>query len=137
MRALLIGLFGLCGPGGLAACTTSQPYTPEVAPVDAGVPTGTTRELEGTLRFQPLPEAKSVEAYLGVEFTLESGGEVVVLGSSERVSREVLEAANGRRVKVSCTMREGTVPSPHESYPMEADGSPMKRPDVCVVQALQ
>lgn len=105
--------------------------------MDAGLPTGATRELEGTLRFKPLPEGKSVEAYLGVEFTLEAGGEVVVLGPSERVSREVLEAANGRRVKVSCAMREGAVPRPDESYPMEADGSPMKRPDVCVVQQLQ
>lgn len=135
MRALLIGFLGLNGL--MAACTTSQPHTPEVATVDAGLPTGATRELEGTLRFQPLPESKSVEAYLGVEFTLEAGGEVVVLGSSERVSREVLEAANGRRVKVSCTMREGAVPSHDESYPTEADGSPMKRPDVCVVQTLQ
>lgn len=132
MRALLIGFFGL-----IAACTTSQPHAPEVAPVDAGLAAGATRELEGTLRFQPLPESKSVEAYLGIEFTLEAGGEVVVLGSSERVSREVLQAASGRRVKVSCTMREGAVPSPDESYPMEADGSPMKRPDVCVVQSLQ
>ncbi|HRE88941.1 MAG TPA: hypothetical protein PK095_07325 [Myxococcota bacterium] len=135
MRALLIGFLGLNGL--FAACTTSQLHTPEVAPADAGLPAGATRELEGTIRFQPLTESKSVEAYLGIEFTLESGGEVVVLGPSERVPRAVLEAANGRRVKVSCTMREGAVPSSHESYPMEADGSPMKRPDVCVVGALE
>lgn len=132
---LILGFVGAAGP--LTACTTSQPHAPEVAPVDAGLPTGASRELEGTLRFQPLPESKSVEAYLGVEFTLETGGEVVVLGPSERISREVLQAASGRRVKVSCTMREGAVPRPDESYPMEADGSPMKRPDVCVVLQLQ
>lgn len=140
MRVQLVGLIlGIGGIGGAVtvACTASQPHAPEVAPVDAGLPTGASRELEGTLRFQPLPETKSVEAYLGVEFTLEAGGEVVVLGPSERVSREVLEAASGRRVKVSCTMREGVVPRHDESYPMEADGSPIKRPDVCVVQSLQ
>ena len=119
----------------LMACSASS----EVAPTAEVTPTAAVgeRRLEGTLKYTPLPAAKSVEAYLGVEFTLDIGREKVVLGASDTVPRERLEAAADTRVKVVCTLRPGRVPEPYEAYPVDMDGKPMKRPDVCVVSALE
>lgn len=126
---------------GLTACSASNPTTPDAAVPTGPVPTSPPdlapgeRRLEGQLAYKPLPTEKSVEAYLGVEFTIDIGTEKVVLGASDTVSRESLEAAAGKRATVVCTMRPGAVPRPEESYPMEGD-QPMKRPDVCVVRSL-
>jgi hypothetical protein len=131
----------------LAACS-SNPAAPDAAqparptdtpPVSAAPasPPSAERRLEGQLAYTPLPQTKSVEAYLGVEFTLDTGTEKVVLDDSDAVPRARLEAAAGKRATVVCKMRPGTVPDPNESYPMNPDGTPMKRPDVCVVSSLE
>ncbi len=103
----------------------------ELPPLDP-----TPLNLEGRLIHTPLSEEKSVEAYLGVEFSLRVANRTVVLSTSETVTRADLLAAKDTDVKVTCTMRRGSVPSEHESYPMEGDGSPMRRPDTCQVTSL-
>jgi len=103
----------------------------DLPPLDA-----TPLNLEGRLIHTPLPEEKSVEAYLGVEFSLRVANRTVVLSTSDTVTHDDLLAAKDTEVKVTCIMRRGSVPSEHESYPMEGDGSPMKRPDTCQVTSL-
>jgi hypothetical protein len=103
----------------------------EQPPLDA-----TPMNFEGRLIHTPLPEEKSVEAYLGVEFSLRIANRSIVLSPSDTVTRDDLLAAKDTEVKLTCIMRRGAVPSDHESYPMEGDGSPMKRPDTCQVTTL-
>lgn len=143
MRFMWLGLWlCACAAPSQAPAEVASPVPPMARPSSPGVADtnaapGAERHLEGLLTHTPIEDRKSVESYLGVEFSLDLGGEVVVLGASDTVSREALAARKGQRVKVVCTMREGAVPRPDESYPMEADGSPMKRPPVCVVSALE
>jgi len=95
------------------------------------------RELVGTLRYTPVAAVKSVEAYLGVEFQLETAEGPVVLSASAQVPEHELIAQQGRAVALTCIPRAPVVPSPEESYPVEADGQPMKRPAKCEVVALR
>jgi hypothetical protein len=74
-----------------------------------------------------------VAARLGCVGDSEVRGENVVLGPSEAVRSEALIALKDRVVEVTCIPRAAVVPSPDESYPMEPDGTPMKRPAKCEV----
>ncbi|MEM7159040.1 MAG: hypothetical protein AAF799_39750 [Myxococcota bacterium] len=104
----------------------------ETEPADGSV------EHEGTLEYTPLPQTKSMEAYMGVEFTLHhADGEETVLGASEAVTHEALEAAAGKTVRVGCIPQEATPPDPQESAPIGPDGAPLDRPGQCVVQRLE
>ncbi len=102
---------------------------------DAAAASGV-RELRGTLRYKPLPQTKSLEAYHGIEFTLESGAEVVALDTSDAVSHELLEALNGQFVVVTCTPRTMALPTPTEAYPVDPNGSPVPRAARCDVTAI-
>lgn len=95
------------------------------------------RHVAGTLRHTPIPSGKSVEAYLGIEFVLEATGEKVVLSASKAVTPEALVALKNRAVEVTCIPRAPVAPSRDESYPMEPDGTPMKRPATCEVVAVR
>jgi hypothetical protein len=70
---------------GLTACSASNPTTPDAAVPTGPVPTSPPdlapgeRRLEGQLAYKPLPTEKSVEAYLGVEFTIDIGTEKVLV----------------------------------------------------------
>jgi hypothetical protein len=122
-----------------AALPTAEPSRPvPAAPTEAADAAADNKpqQLEGRLSYTELPRRKSVEAYLGVEFRLQTSNGEVVLASSETVTRDALVAAHGKDIKITCTMRAARVPEPYESYPTEMDGRPMKRPDTCVVSAL-
>ncbi|MEZ4384128.1 MAG: hypothetical protein R3A79_22535 [Nannocystaceae bacterium] len=113
-----------------AAAEAPRSSPPEAAPGSAAI----TRE--GVLDYQELPRTKSVEAYMGVEFTLRGDGEETALAASEGVPREALVAHAGRRVRVTCTPREPTPADPRESAPTRPDGAPLERPAKCAVSAL-
>ena len=118
---------GAAGPG-----RAERPESPVGQP-----PATETRHLVGTLRHTPMPAGKTVEAYLGIEFVLEATGEKVVLSASKAVRPEALVALKNRVVEVTCIPRAPVVPSRDESYPMEPDGTPMKRPPTCEVVTVR
>lgn len=126
---------------GVSACASAQAADPpksatEPAPKSPAPAPPDVRTLEGTLIYAPLPPTRSVEAYMGVEYTLKTGDDVHVLGASDAVPAEALRAQDGKRVRVQCTMVEAAAPSPTESYPVGPDGAPLLRPARCRVQTL-
>jgi len=86
------------------------------------------KTLTGTLHYKAIEPRKSVEAYLGVEFTLDADGTEHVLKPTDRVSRDALIALDGKPVEVTGVLVEGSKPCSWEQYPMDMDGKPMKRP---------
>ncbi len=131
LRMVLVSAFLALG----AACPGRAELPPSAPP--AGETGPESRQLVGTLRHTPSSPTKSVEAYLGVEFVLEATGEKVVLSPSQAVRAEALVALKNRVVEVTCIPRAPIVPSRDESYPMEPDGTPMKRPAKCEVVAAR
>ncbi len=157
-------LLALCAP--LAACG-GAPAAPEAAPAEpaaaaeaapaaesaaalqaapvpvadappAGEPApGSTVSQSGTLRHDPIPQAKSIEAYMGREFLVVSDGGELLVEPKDAAMREQLVALAGKRVHVECVVRRPPPPDPMSSYPMGADGGPMRRPDFCVIEALR
>lgn len=152
---LVLGPASMAWSGCAEPAPASAPATPEAAPTDEAKPEAkaepasddTTKkklddgtvEQAGTLEYTPLPQTKSVAAYMGVEFTLHhthDGGETV-LEVSEAIPHETLEAAAGKKVRVTCTPQEATPPDPREAAPIGPDGAPLARPEKCVVQHLE
>lgn len=121
--AVLLPLSGLAG-----GCQASSEPKPEAkgdtAPLEAR---GEIRT--GRIIYSPdAPAVKSVEAYLHEELQLScDDGALIALEASPSVSREQLIAAAGKSVSVRVIRHEAKAPDPNESYPVEADGSPMKR----------
>ncbi|KIG18723.1 hypothetical protein DB30_07738 [Enhygromyxa salina] len=97
-----------------------------------------TLTVTGTLTYTELPRTKSVEAYLGKEFTLvDAKGTEHNLKSSDTVSHEELVGRSGHTVTVTCTPYPERQPQPHEQAPMGAPGQgTMPRPAGCTVTAL-
>jgi hypothetical protein len=91
----------------------------------------------GLLVHDPIPPVKSVRAYLGDAFRLQTAAGEVVLGPSAAVPAERLADAAGRVVSVLCDLRPPVPPGPHESFPQGPDGRPLERPPVCEVHALE
>lgn len=90
----------------------------------------------GTLTHTELPRTKSVEAYLGKEFTLvDAAGTEHNLKPSDTVSHEQLVERSGQAVEVTCAPFPEQQPPPHVSAPM-ADGGSMPYPAGCRVTAL-
>lgn len=96
--------------------------------------------VKGTLKFTELPKTKSVEAYLGKEFTLtDAMGKAHNLKASDTVSRDTLKSHDGKVLEVTCVPFEAKAPNPMEAAPMEGSGpkggksKPMKRPGGCTV----
>lgn len=113
----------------LAACSApSAPSGPEDAPVAPDA-----RTYVGTLRHHPPPATKSLEAYHGIELSLDLGDESVPLGVGPGVDGDGLKALAGRQVALTCVPRGPTAPDPAESYPIDADGNAIPRAARCMV----
>lgn len=136
---------------GAAACSSTTPSTKadsaEAAPGPPGEAAAAAphsgsapAELsyEGVLHYKALPMTKSVEAYLGVDLTLERGdGEAPLpLAGSAIWPHDRLIALDGKRIAVDCVMQPGAAPRAEESAPMGPDGAPLPRPAKCAVQRL-
>ncbi len=120
-----------------AACGSSETKPDEApAPTDPAAAPGEIT-VEGPLKYTELPRTKSVEAYMGVEFSVEVDGKRTVLAASEKVSREQLLALDGKRVKLHCAQQPASTPNPMESAPMGPDGKPLQRPAECKVSWLK
>lgn len=118
----------------VAACGA----TPGVGPHPTPAPVLADGERFGTLTYKELPAAMSVEAYLGVEFTLENdGGGALALEAGEAVSRGALVQAAGQRVALRCTVQAPVQPEPGSAYPTGLDGAPLPRPAFCRVTSLR
>ncbi|MCU0655593.1 MAG: hypothetical protein MUF64_09965 [Polyangiaceae bacterium] len=84
--------------------------------------------VRGRLQFRELPAVKSVQAYEGVEFSLQGeGGESLAL-TPAAVPRERLQALDGKQVELRVRRVEGAAPSPLEQAPLGPDGKPLRRP---------
>ena len=119
----------------LAACGKPPGASPDQIPeLVAAAPAAQT--LEGTLTYTAPTGAKSVESYLGAEFSLATAAGPVVLGPSAAVPKDTLVALNGKPVTVTCVSRPQAPPDPYSSYPTGAGGQPMARPPVCEVTAV-
>ena len=95
------------------------------------------RRLEGTLEYRELPSARSVEAYLGIEFVLtDAEGTEHVLAESDAVPHAELVARDGQRVVVTGRWFEPEPPDPRSSYPTGPDGGPLERPGRYAVTSL-
>lgn len=113
---------------------------PSAAQVEADpAPPAATVKLVGTLTYKPVKRGvKSVAAYTGDELFLETeDGRKVVLQPSEAHSEESLQALDGVRVEIEAEETEGTLPDPRESYPMGADGQPMRRNAGFIVRSVR
>ena len=131
----------------LSACSGSKP-TPDPTPPPPGVkgsepmkpppPAAPAEETHtGTLKYTPLPPTMSVEAYMGVEYTLESEGGKVVLGASESVNAEALEAMDGKNVTVKCTKEAAAPPEDDNmAHPIDQEGEALPRPQKCLVSSI-
>lgn len=85
--------------------------------------------LAGTLKYTEIAPRKSVEAYMGVEFTLVTSDGEHVLKATDRVSREALVALDGKAVEVVGVLVKPRKPCPWEQYPTGMNGEPLERPD--------
>lgn len=117
------------------AAAQTKPSEPEATPADpasaspeadADAPAKVER-MQGILHFRELPRTKSVAAYDGVEFFLETDGEERKLAPSEGLSREALLAFDGKRVEVEATWLAPEAPKGAGAHPVGADGSPRPR----------
>lgn len=120
----------------MAEPVRAEPAAPATEPADPS-PMAASLSYSGKLTYTELPATKSVEAYLGVEFTLTTASGPVVLDSSDNVSHDALIALDGKTIEVQCSPRRPRPPSPDESYPMGPDGQPLARPTKCVVYSVQ
>lgn len=121
-------------------CPAPEEATP--APADKPPATSTSApaatRLEGTLHFRELPPTRSVEAYMGVEFTLvDAAGVEHPLEPSASVSRDDLMARDGQRVAVTGAWRQPPPPDPRSAYPTGPDGAPLERPARLQVATLE
>jgi hypothetical protein len=91
----------------------------------------------GMLVYEPIPPVKSVRAYLGDAFRLQTPSGELVLGPTEAVPEARLAAAAGKVVAVTCDLRPPVAPEPYESYPQGPDGRPLERPPVREVRVLE
>lgn len=113
---------GLAEPGeGMAAGEDCGPVKVDLDALAA-------KTLAGTVHYKAIEPRKSVEAYLGVEFTLDADGTAHVLRPTDRVPRDALIALDGKAVEVTGVLVEGSKPCSYEQYPMDMDGKPLKRP---------
>lgn len=98
---------------------------PEASDSDASI-------LEGKLVHRPYEEGrKSVEAYLGQEFFLQQeDGEEVAIYPGKEFSRNALIKLKNQKIRIRTRFVDRTPkvdPAQPMSYPMESDGSPMRR----------
>jgi len=109
------------------------------APDSAVAPAAATVKLVGTVTYKPVRRGvKSVAAYTGDElFLATDDGRKVVLQPSEAHSKESLGALDGARVEIEAEETEGTLPDPHESYPMGPDGQPIRRDAGFIVRSVR
>ncbi|MBA3549650.1 MAG: hypothetical protein H0T76_24495, partial [Nannocystis sp.] len=94
-------------PGPAPAAATSA----EAAPAD-----GEERRYTGVLHYTELPKSKSVEAYMGREFSLDAGGDGSLnIKASAAVSEEQLRALDGATITVRARYHPASKPDPMES----------------------
>ncbi len=120
----------------LAGCTSPKDDAPRDGPA-ATATESAEKHLTGTLRYKALPQTMSVEAYLGVEFTLtDAEGAEHVLAPSDAVPHEALVARDGQRVTVTGEWFVPPPPDEGSAYPTDANGKPLARPGRYRVLAL-
>ena len=83
----------------------------------------------GVLKYTELPKTKSVEAYMGREFSLATGGDGPLnVKASATVSEEQLRALDGATITVRARYHPESKPTHGESAPMGPDGTVMAWP---------
>ncbi|MCA9515701.1 MAG: hypothetical protein KC635_12215 [Myxococcales bacterium] len=145
MNAVSLTVCALLGLA-VAACSSTTPATSKDSAEAATAPAPTEEmpesaaapgevSYEGTLHYKELPATKSVEAYMGVDLTLDRGDDQapLPLTGSDVWPHDRLVALDGKRVSLACVMKEATPPRPDEQYPTDMDGKPLQRPAKCAV----
>ncbi len=133
MLVVLAGCAGPARPEGEppAAAATQSPAPGAVAAVtpEVGATDGEERRYTGVLHYTELPKIRSIEAYMGREFSLATGGDGSLnIKASATVSAEQLRALDGATVTVRVRYRPESRPTHGESAPMGADGQVMAWP---------
>ncbi|PRQ01187.1 hypothetical protein [Enhygromyxa salina] len=123
---------------GEADATPAEPPATEQPVAEQPPADPTSLTVSGALTYTELPRTKSVEAYMGREFTLvDAAGTEHNLKPSDTVSHEQLVGRSGQTVEVTCTPFAEQQPNPHEQAPQGAPGQgAMPRPAGCTVTAL-
>lgn len=116
------------GPARPPEVAAAEVARPEVARPEVAASEAAELRLTGVLRYTELPRTKSVEAYMGREFTLVTGEEALNLKASAAVPAERLRALDGATITVRARFHPAAGPDPRESAPMGADGAAMMRP---------
>lgn len=119
-------------PGGeptpVAAKSEPAPKAEAATPAAGPVKEGEERRYTGVLHYTEIPPVKSVEAFMGREFTLAiAGAESLNLKASAAVTDEQLRALDGATITVRARYHPEKQPPPDVQAPMGADG-PMAWP---------
>lgn len=115
--------------------------TPSATPVATTAPTtaapAPAQTFTGKLAYTPLPATMSVEAYMGVEFTVAAESGDVVLDESPTVSRDALIALDGKNVTVTCVLEPIKPPvDDGGAHPIDGNGDALPRPQKCAVTSI-
>lgn len=106
----------------------AAPKTEAAAPAQGPAKEGEERRYTGVLRYTEVPAVKSVEAYMGREYTLETSSDGPLnLKASAAVSGEQLRALDGKTITVRARYHPERLPPPDVQAPMGPDG-PMPWP---------
>lgn len=119
-------------PGGeptpVAAKSEPAPRPEAATPAPGPAKEGEERRFTGVLRYTEIPPVKSVEAFMGREYTLAlAGAESLNLKASATVSDEQLRALDGKTITVRARYHPEKSPPPDVQAPMGPDG-PMAWP---------
>ena len=127
---MLTTLAACAGPARPPGGETTPAATPKAddAPPVAAAKDGEERRFTGVLRYTEIKPVKSVESYMGREFTLETASDGAInLKASEVVTAEQLRALDGTKITVRGKFHPEEAPPNDVQAPMDADG-PMPWP---------
>lgn len=114
-----------------AAATPKVEATPKAeatAPAEGPAKEGEERRFTGVLRYTEIKPVKSVESYLGREYTLTTSGDGALnIKASAAVSDEQLRALDGKTITVRGRYHPEKLPPNDVQAPMGSDG-PMPWP---------
>ncbi len=133
---VLVVLAGCAGPARTegepppaAATQSSAPAPAAATPAEAAPADGEERRYTGVLHYTELPKTKSVEAYMGREFSLDTRGHGQLnIKASATVAEEQLRALDGATVSVRVRYHPESKPTQGEPAPMGADHTAMAWP---------
>lgn len=124
---LLTTLVACAGPPGGETTPAATPKAGEAPPV-AAAKDGEERRFTGVLRYTEIKPVKSVDSYMGREFTLETANDGPInLKAGAAVSDEQLRALDGATITVRGKFHPEKAPPNDVQAPMGAEG-PMPWP---------